>query len=204
MGSKDMRWTSCDLQGPGASMGQVPLPWDFQQKLRDFLKPGVRLLALGMGPEELLDLGHPLELVNAAAGQQAMQTPYWRTLCRAGGQVKTWDSGVLPFESGSFQLVVDREVELPYEEAARVLRPGGFLILQLAGGRHCGNRDGLPGGRPVPPDFNLENQGPLLRAAGFRVTYQNQAYPAAEGKTGDCLHYFMMIGKKQTKGEGHA
>ncbi len=34
----------------------------------------------------------------------------------------------------------------------------------------------LPGSRPAVP-VNLENQAPLLQAAGFRLMYRNQAYP---------------------------
>ena len=46
-----------------------PLPWDYREKVREFLRPGVRLLDMGTGGGELLlTLGHPYELTSVTEG----------------------------------------------------------------------------------------------------------------------------------------
>ena len=45
------------------------LPWDYPQVVREFLRPGVRLLDMGTGGGELLlTLGHPYELTTVTEG----------------------------------------------------------------------------------------------------------------------------------------
>ena len=138
------------------------LPWSFEQKVRDFLRPGVRVLSVG-GGEYLLALGHPAELVSVADGP-----------------------GAFPFEDGLFDLAVAYHADLDWGEAARVLKRGGFLVTQQIGGRN----------RPGRPDYNLENQGPLLEAAGFRLMYSHQAYVPGEVDH-RLLHRFILVGKKR-------
>ena len=51
-----------------------PLPWDYPQVVREFLRPGVRLLDMGTGGGELLlTLGHPYELTSVTEGWE----PTW-------------------------------------------------------------------------------------------------------------------------------
>lgn len=139
------------------------LPWSYEQKVRDFLKPGVRVLSIGAdGGRYLLSLGHPPELVSAAEGQD----------------------GSLPFGDDSFDLVVAYHTGCNLGEVSRVLCRGGFFVTQQIGGRNQSGR----------PDYNLENEGPKLEAAGFRMMYSHQAYYLEEG-SGTFQHRFIMIGK---------
>lgn len=87
--------------------GTGGLPWSWERKLRDFLKPGVRVLDLsGDGGAYLLGLGHPAELVS------------------------TTDDGA------GFDLVVAYQVDFAPEAAARALNRGGFLVTQQIGGHN--------------------------------------------------------------------
>lgn len=164
-------------------MSGPALPWDFSGKVKDFLRPGTRLLFLGAG-EDLLPLGRPPELT-ALAGRE----PFCPYLAPLGVRTAAYDpaAGPLPWEDGSFDLAVAWYA--PYDPAhiRRVLRPGGFFLAQQIGG----------GEGEAPPDYNLENQGPRLRGAGFRIMYQNQAYPV-EVLAGERVqrHRFILIGKK--------
>lgn len=164
-------------------MSGPALPWDFSAKVREFLKPRTRLLFLGEG-EDLLPLGRPPELTALAGGE-----PFCPYLAPLGVRTVPYDpeAGPLPFEDGSFDLAVAWYAPYDLEELYRVLRPGGFFLTQQAGGG-----EGL-----APPDYNLENQGPRFRGAGFRVMYQNQAYPVEE-RDGERVqrHRFILIGKK--------
>ena len=46
-----------------------PLPWDYRERVREFLRPGVRLLDMGTGGGELLlTLRHPYELTSVTEG----------------------------------------------------------------------------------------------------------------------------------------
>lgn len=68
--------------------------------------------------------------------------------------------------------------ESDYREVARVLKKGGFFLAQQYGGEDCRRLCEFlrPGARPAQPR-NVETHTPLLRAAGFRVMFWDQAYP---------------------------
>lgn len=86
------------------------LPWDYARKVRDFLKPGIRVLDLS--PEEG---GYPF-------GQAAVDMVRW--------------NGILPltYENGGFDLVLCRYGPLCLGEIARVLKAEGFLVAEQVGG----------------------------------------------------------------------
>ena len=113
------------------------LPWDYPQVVREFLRPGVRLLDMGTGGGELL---------------------------------LTLDD--------SFDLVIDRHESYDLSEVRRVLKKNGFFVTQQVGGendlplvkRLCQGFSGSFVG------FNLENELPRFRQAGFRVMRSDQAY----------------------------
>ncbi len=122
-----------------------PLPWSYEQKVSDFLKPGIKRLDIrGDTPE---------------------------------------------FEDGSFDLVTAYQTEYDLGEVVRALRKNGFFVTQQIGGRN----------RPDNPGYNLENEGPKLKAAGFRLMYSHQGYYYDEN--GVLQHRFIMIGKLVYKEE---
>ena len=98
-----------------------------------------------------------------------------------GITVKYYDSekGVpLPFPDDSFDLVIDRHESYDLSEVRRVLKKNGFFVTQQVGGendlplvkRLCQGFSGSFVG------FNLENELPRFRQAGFRVMRSDQAY----------------------------
>lgn len=141
-----------------------PLPWDYGRKMRDFIRPGVRVL----------DISPEAEAFPFAPGDPV--------------DVARWTGEApLPFAAGSFDLVISYHGPYSPEEIARVLKRGGFFVTEQVGG--------MDAWEPGAPDYNLENEGPKLREAGFRLMWRHQAYPlGAAGKRG---HRFMLIGKKQ-------
>ncbi len=93
------------------------------------------------------------------------------------------------FEPGGFDLVTAFETDYDLDSVVSALRRNGFFITQQIGGRN----------RPESPGYNLENEGPKLRAAGFRMMYSHQGY--YQDESGVLQHRFIMIGKLVHKGE---
>ena len=159
-----------------------PLPWDYREKVRDFLKPGVRLLDLGTGGGELLlELGHPFSLTSVTEGWEPNYRLCLSRLAPLGVTVKKYDSeeGLpLPFPDDSFDLVLSRHESYDLGEVRRVLKKDGYFVTQQVGGENDLPliRCVLPGSPGSFPGFNLENELPKFRQAGFRVLQSNQAY----------------------------
>ncbi|WP_322199102.1 class I SAM-dependent methyltransferase [Acutalibacter intestini] len=160
------------------------LPWSYERKVRDFLRPGVRLLDMSAGAGEfLLGLGHPPALTAALVQDEAEFLLCQKRLGPPGAEVCWWREGPLPFGDGSFDLLLNDRAPLDPAEAARVLGPGGFLVAQQTGGQEA----------PwLGEDYNLENVAPRLEAAGFRLNYAHQFY----GEEPPC-HRFMLVGKRR-------
>ena len=159
-----------------------PLPWDYSQVVKEFLRPGVRLLDMGTGGGEfLLTLGHPYALTSVTEGWAPNLALCKKRLEPLGITVREYDSEKgqpMPFADDSFDLVINRHESYDLSEVRRVLKKNGFFVTQQVGGendlplvrRLC---PGFPGGFV---GFNLENELPRFRQAGFRVMQSRQAY----------------------------
>ena len=156
--------------------------WTYLDKVRDFLKPGTRILDLGGGGGEmLLRMLWENRAPAAGLGEASLDQ-----LLEALGVTPHQGGTALPFPDGSFQLVLCRHQSYRLDQIWRVLVRGGFFLTQQIGGRDSQ--------KPGPADFNLENQLPLFRQAGFRVMYRNQSYQ----REGEALrHRFIIIAKKK-------
>ncbi len=135
---------------------QEPLPWDWREKVLDFLKPEDRLLELSPGDHTFLrSLRH--------SGERCAFLPQ--------------PEGMLPFAENSFDLVLNSGGWYDLSEVYRVLKPGGFFLLQQFGGEHIFSlRQLLSLNASAPQDYNLENQLSMVQKAGFRIMYRSQAY----------------------------
>lgn len=165
------------------------IQWSYEEKVRDFLRPGTRVLDMGGGEEMLLRLLNRSRPMGKAAPAWGMSPGEW--LKSTGVTVyrgKPGDGQGLPLPDGGFELVLNCHQRYCLEEVCRVLCKGGFFLTQQIGGRDWE--------RPGAPDFNLENQLPLFRQAGFRIMYRNQSYEQA-GPAGEVRHRFIIIGKKK-------
>ena len=159
-----------------------PLPWDYSQVVKEFLRPGVRLLDMGTGGGEfLLTLGHPYALTSVTEGWAPNLALCKKRLGPLGITVREYDSEKempLPFPDGSFDLVLSRHESYHLPEVRRVLKKGGFFVTQQVGGEND-----LPLAKRLLPGFsggfvgfNLENELPRFREAGFRVMRGHQSY----------------------------
>ena len=111
------------------------LPWDYREMILRHLKPEMKILDIDTGGGEfLLSLGHPHG--NTAATENY---PPNVELCREVLlplciDFRTADGGgKLPFDDGSFDMVINRHGDFNAEEIYRVLKPGGLFITQQVG-----------------------------------------------------------------------
>ena len=160
-----------------------PLPWSYREKVGDFLKPDSRILDMGTGGGEfLLSLRHPPELTSVTEGWAPNLALCRQRLEPLGITVRSYDSETgepLPFADESFDLVLNRHESYDLKEVYRVLKPGGFFLTQQVGGTNglaLSRFLGLAEERCLET-FNLENELPRFREAGFRIMFRSQAYP---------------------------
>ena len=170
-----------------------PLPWCYEKRLREFLKKDTKLLDMGTGGGEfLLSLRHPFNLTSVTESWEPNFNLCMKKLAPFGITVKKSDDNKpLPFEDGSFDLVINRHEFYDLNEVKRVLKKGGHFITQQVGARNAENLSSFfcPSFTRADVLFNLENQVPLFEAAGFRVVYKNQFYPQMKFKDVGALCY---------------
>ena len=149
------------------------LPWDYREVIPRHLTPEMKILDIDTGGGEfLLSLGHPYG--NTAATENY---PPNVELCREvllplGVDFRPADGcGVLPFDDGSFDMVINRHGDFNAEEIYRVLKPGGLFITQQVGAENdrelvellCGKTE-----LPFPEQY-LDVTVRKFRDAGFEI-----------------------------------
>lgn len=149
------------------------LPWDYRETILRYLKRSMRILDIDTGGGEfLLLLNHPYE--NTAATENY---PPNVELCRQ----KLLPLGIdfrsgngkekLPFEDGSFDMVINRHGDFNAAEIHRILKSGGLFITQQVGAENdrelvellCGETE-----LPFPEQY-LDITSRKFRDAGFEI-----------------------------------
>ena len=114
-----------------------PIPWDYAEIVRSYLKPNDRVLDIGTGGGEIflslapnfaegIGIDHYPEMVETAKTNQS----------RSGVSNVDFiemDGSSLKFEKHEFDIVLLRHLHVYVNEIMRVLRPGGYFITQMVG-----------------------------------------------------------------------
>ena len=126
-------WDFSHLDGCYEEEGD--LPWDYRDTVMRCLRPDCRLLDLDTGGGEfLLSLGHPHALTAATEAYPPNVALCRETLSPLGIDFREASAaGSLPFEDGSFDLVINRHGDFSPAEIARVLKAGGIFVTQQVG-----------------------------------------------------------------------
>jgi len=159
---------------------QDDLPWDYRTVIEEYLTPEMKIMDIDTGGGEfLLSLNHPHK--NTAAMENY---PPNAELCKdvllpLGVDFRTGDGKEkLPFDDGSFDMVIDRHGDYNAEEIYRVLKPGGLFITQQVGAENdrevvallCGETE-------IPfPDQYLDITTRKFEGAGFTILQGEEVF----------------------------
>ena len=164
-------WDFSHINGRYTEQGD--LPWDYRTVIGQYLRPEIKILDIDTGGGEfLLSLNHPYE--NTAAMENY---PPNVALCREvllplGIDFRTGDGkGKLPFDDGSFDMVINRHGDFNAEEIFRVLKPGGLFITQQVGAENDRELVALLCGEtqmPFPEQY-LDITSRKFQMAGFSI-----------------------------------
>jgi len=120
-----------------------PVPWDYLDVVRRYLRPTDRVLDVGTGGgEKLLSLAtcfdsavgvdaSPEMIATAQKNKAAVQTE------EVSFEVMRGEA--LRFPDGAFDVVLNRHCAVDVRETFRVLRPGGYFVTQQVGARNTHN-----------------------------------------------------------------
>jgi SAM-dependent methyltransferase len=149
-------------------------PWSYLGRARMLMQRSGAVLDMGTGggerllelrddwPEKVVvteDYAPNVELANERLGPLGVMVV----------EVALANDGPMPFESGEFDLVLNRHSGLNGAEVARVLAPGGTFLTQQVHGLWAEDLLAEFGATPQWPDSTLEYYVPRLEAAGLSV-----------------------------------
>jgi SAM-dependent methyltransferase len=148
-------------------------PWSYADRVRTLMHGARSLLDLGTGGGERL-----LELREDWPPQVAATEGYAPNLALATQRLAPYgmvvkgaesdESTILPFDGGSFDLVISRHSAFNAAEVMRVLAPGGVFFTQQVHGRSGEDLQARFGAVPEWPYATMEYFAGKLDATGLR------------------------------------
>ena len=176
---------------------EYPLSWDYGSIVRRYLKPTDRLLDIDTCGGEFLDsLGHPQRYTYATEGYapnvQLCRKKYADTDLHF---FEMSDYRHMPFEDGSFDVIINRHGTYDVSEIHRVLKKGGIFITQQVGE----NNDRelvellLPDCKKQFCGHNLEKQARIFEKCGFEILEKDEAFVPIEFYDTGALVWFAKI-----------
>jgi SAM-dependent methyltransferase len=117
-----------------------PVPWDYVDVVRRYLRPTDRVLDVGTGGgEKLLSLAACSDsAVGVDASPEMIATARKNKAAAQIGTVtfEVMRGEALRFPDGAFDVVLNRHCTVDVQETFRVLRPGGYFVTQQVGARN--------------------------------------------------------------------
>ena len=156
------------------------LPWDYAETIHSILKNEMMLLDYDTGGGEfLLSLHHPYENTAATEGYPPNVMLCRERLLPLGIDLRECsDASHIPFDDGTFDIVINRHGDFDPSEIKRLLRPGGYFITQQVGDDN--DRDlvlaVLPDVERPFPHANLTEQRKAFEDIGFEIIKADEAF----------------------------
>jgi SAM-dependent methyltransferase len=155
----------------------APVPWDYMEVVPRYLKPSDRVLDVGTGGgERFLSLASHFDTgVGVDISAEMIKTARKN---KASAQVSNVSFEVmcaedLQFPDAEFDVVLNRHSVADVDQIVRVLRPGGYFVMQEVGQRNLGNICSLfgcgPGGEYGQESQNINVLAQAFRQRGCRV-----------------------------------
>ena len=156
------------------------LPWDYREIILRYLTPEMRLLDIDTGGGEfLLSLNHPCGRTAATEGYPPNVELCRQTLLPLGIDFRPGDgASALPFDDGSFDMVINRHGGFFPSDIDRLLRPGGIFFTQQVGAENDRELVELLSGEtemPFPEQY-LDIASGKLQDAGFEILEAKECY----------------------------
>lgn len=159
---------------------EMDLPWDYEKKVKQFMKDEMKILDYDTGGGEfLLSLKHPYQNTAATEGYEPNVELCKATLLPLGIDFKACDNPAnIPFEDESFDMIINRHGDFNAKEIHRLLKKGGLFITEQVG--EDNDRDLVEMVLPdIPkpfPGLNLKEQKKVFEVAGFQMIEEAEAY----------------------------
>lgn len=164
-------WDFSYLQG---RYSEEPLSWSYETEVRALLKTADAVLDMGTGGgEKLLEFRDALPPNTVATEGYPPNFPIAQAnLAPHGISVVRYDSETdsrMPFDDGTFDLILNRHESFDAPEVFRVLRPGGVFLTQQVDGRDMADLYAIFNYVLNYPHITLANCRQSLEAAGLVV-----------------------------------
>lgn len=159
---------------------ETDLPWDYEEIIRRYLNKDMKILDYDTGGGEfLLSLKHPFHNTAATEGYPPNVELCKKTLLPLGIDFKSCDTpSNIPFESESFDIIINRHGDFHAEELYRLLKKGGLFITEQVGSENDRNlvEMVLPNTQKPFPHLNLKEQREIFENAGFHIIRAEEAF----------------------------
>lgn len=173
-------WDFSHLDGRFESDQEIP--WDYEQLVRKYLRPDMRLLDYDTGGGEvLLSFGHPYDKTSATEGYPPNVELCRKTLLPLGIDFRECnDASNLPFDDESIDIMINRHGDFDPVEIRRVLKPGGYFVTQQVG--ETNDRDLVEMVLPDAPrlfegqELYLSSRKKACEDAGFEILESGEVF----------------------------
>lgn len=157
------------------------LPWNYEETVKAYLQPEMKLLDMDTGGGEfLLSLGHPHHNLAATENYLPNVCLCKKKLLPLGIDFKQADgSKLLPFDDRSFDIVINRHGAYNPSEIWRVMKPQGICITEQVGAYNDRELVALlfNDAPSLPfPDQHLKVAEAAFADAGFSVMQAEEAF----------------------------
>ena len=159
---------------------ETDLPWDYEEIIRRYLNKDMKILDYDTGGGEfLLSLKHPAHNTAATEGYPPNVELCKKTLLPLGIDFKSCNTPyAIPFESKSFDIIINRHGDFHAKELYRLLKKGGLFITEQVGSENDRNlvEMVLPNTQKPFPHLNLKEQREIFENAGFHIIRAEEAF----------------------------
>lgn len=159
---------------------QEDVPWNYKEIILSYLKPTDKLLDIDTGGGEfLLSLNHQYNITSATEGYSPNVELCKKVLLPMGINFKEAnDYSNLPFETNTFDIVINRHGNYSVNEIHRILKPNGIFITQQVGENN--DREFinllLPNTQKAFNGTNFSEQKKLFSQNGFSILESLEAF----------------------------
>lgn len=159
---------------------ETDLPWDYEEIIRRYLNKDMKILDYDTGGGEfLLSLKHPFHNTAATEGYPPNVELCKKTLLPLGIDFKSCNTPyAIPFESKSFDIIINRHGDFHAKELYRLLKKGGLFITEQVGSENDRNlvEMVLPNTQKPFPHLNLKEQREIFENAGFHIIRAEEVF----------------------------